>query len=224
MNGQQQVLLLVWGNRAKATAQWQPRNGNRAKATAQWQPRNGNRAMATAQWQPRNMRNSIRRPQVSRRRSAGPRNRCQNLSAVAGPPATIPQPHATVEGRRSMTARVPSVIARTHRPLRGLLQSSPGLTPSSPEFLQPLRGFHQRFLGLPQSLPDAYQSLKEALQSLQIVENKRHGINQPGNGVFYQPRNTRNARNLRRDEFHESLISIFRIFFAVQMPFQTPNS
>src|SRR5438045_1328875 len=105
-------------------------------------------------------------PQVSRNRSANSLNRCYNLSAVAGPRATILQPHSTIGGGQGMTAGVPSAVATTNGRLRGLPESSPGLHQSLPELHQPLRGVIQPF-------PHANQSSKEANQSLQDSQNKQ---------------------------------------------------
>ncbi len=78
-----------------------------------------------------------------------------------------------------MTARVPSVVARTHRRLIGLPQPSRSFRQTSPELHQPLQGFIQSFSGLNQSLPDAYQSLKE-------VKNQANEPFLPQNRVFHQ--------------------------------------
>ena len=163
------------------------------------------------------MRNSVSRPQVSRRRSASPFNRCQNLSAVVGHRATMLQPHPTVDGGQAMTAGVPSIIARIHRRLRGLAQSSRRPHQPSPELLQPSRGFHQPFLHVSQPSPDANQPLKEAYQSLQDAEKQHFGFNQPKTGFFGSTANHANHAK-------ESLVRVFGVFRGCLPPSYQPST
>lgn len=166
----------------------------------------------TATVQPRNKWNSINHLPVSRSDSTNSFNHCPNLSAVVRCRSSLLQPHSTVNGGQTMTARVPSVVARRKRQLHGLLQPLRSLPSSSPELHQPLGGFIQRFFGLPQSLLHAYQSLKEANQPLQDVDNQHFGSNQPKNGVFQSTGNHTNHANV-------DWLTLFRVFRSLVSPF-----
>ncbi len=147
---------------------------------------------ATAQQ--RNKRKSFSRPHVSRSLRANSFNRYQILSAVAGTRATILQPPSTTDGGPAMTARLPSIIARTHRRSRGLHQSSHSLRRPLPELHQPLHEFIQPLRGLHQSLPDANQSLNEARQPLQDALNQTFGLNRLKSSSFHQKSNSTQRR------------------------------